>query len=149
MFCLEKNSIVFLLVTMIGLQMLTAAVGMRSIHGSASAPSEAATQGRARPAVAGPHRSHHRTPQVLALTFPLSLWTAASSPVDDAQKGVKIGYASHTIGAAAGRSATFCTHRPQHCAEAPLRDVQRQDRFSTSSTGAVMTARSIYFSFNS
>ncbi len=37
----------FLLVTMIGLQMLTAAVGMRSIHGSASALSEAATQGRA------------------------------------------------------------------------------------------------------
>jgi hypothetical protein len=38
--------------------------------------------------------------------------------VDDTQKGVEIGYASHTIGDAAGRSATFCTHRPHHCAEA-------------------------------
>jgi hypothetical protein len=37
--------------------------------------------------------------------------------VDDTQNVVEIGYASHTTGAAAGRSATFCTHRPQHCAE--------------------------------
>ena len=37
----------FLLVTMIGLQMLTAAVGMRSIHGSAPVASEAAAEGRA------------------------------------------------------------------------------------------------------
>jgi hypothetical protein len=37
--------------------------------------------------------------------------------VDDTHNVVEIGYASHTIGAATGRSATFCTHRPQHCAE--------------------------------
>jgi hypothetical protein len=37
--------------------------------------------------------------------------------VDDTQKGVEIGYASHTTAAAAGRSTTFCTHRPQLCAE--------------------------------
>jgi hypothetical protein len=38
--------------------------------------------------------------------------------VDDPQKSVEIGYASLNIGAVAERSATFCTHRPQHCAEA-------------------------------
>jgi hypothetical protein len=32
-------------------------------------------------------------------------------------KNVEIGYASHIIRAAVGRSATFCTHRPQHCAD--------------------------------
>jgi hypothetical protein len=37
----------FLLVTLIGLQMLTAAVGMRSIHGNASAPAAVATEGQA------------------------------------------------------------------------------------------------------
>jgi hypothetical protein len=67
--------------------------------------------------------------------------------VDDPHDRVEIGYASLIIDAAAGRSATFCTHRPHHCAEAPVRIVQRQDRLSTSSTGTVMTARSIYFSF--
>ena len=37
----------FLLVTLIGLQMLTAAVGMRSIHGTPRTPGEATLQGRA------------------------------------------------------------------------------------------------------
>jgi hypothetical protein len=67
--------------------------------------------------------------------------------VDDPHGSVEIGYASLTIDAAAERSATFCTHRPHHCAEAPTLIVQRQDHLSTSSTGTVMTTRSIYFSF--
>jgi hypothetical protein len=37
--------------------------------------------------------------------------------VDDPPIGVEIGYASLTNGAATGRSATFCTHRPQHRAD--------------------------------
>jgi hypothetical protein len=37
--------------------------------------------------------------------------------VDVPTIGVEIGYASHIIGPAAGRSATFCTHRPHHCAD--------------------------------
>ena len=78
---------------------------------------------------------------------PQPLWTTPSSPADDPHGSVEIGYASLTIDAAAGRSATFCTHRPHHCAEAPALIVQRQDHLSTSSTGTVMTARSIYFSF--
>jgi hypothetical protein len=67
--------------------------------------------------------------------------------VDDPHETVEIGYASLTIDAAAGRSATFCTHRPHCCAEAPALAVQRQDHLSTSSTGTVMTTRSHYFSF--
>jgi hypothetical protein len=39
--------------------------------------------------------------------------------VDDHHEIVEIGYASLNIGAAAGRSATFCTHRPHNCAEPP------------------------------
>jgi hypothetical protein len=39
------------------------------------------------------------------------------SPVDDPPIGVEIGYASLTNGDATGRSVTFCTHRPHHCAD--------------------------------
>jgi hypothetical protein len=37
--------------------------------------------------------------------------------VDDTPIDVEIGYASHTDTAVAGRAVTFCTHRPQHCAD--------------------------------
>jgi hypothetical protein len=47
---------------------------------------------------------------------PQTLWTESSLPVDDPPIDVEIGYASHTSSAAMGRSVTFCTHRPQHCA---------------------------------
>ena len=105
-----------------------------------------ATQGRPRPATAGPRRAHQRASQDRSLRPARAfLHRPCRQPPPDrwtfSLQTAQIGYASLNQTGRRGRSVRFCTQRPQRRAEADTALVQEESQLSTSSTGAMTTMR--------